>query len=126
MKIYQYELGCQCALSATCMTFDRPTLCNCDSRGFNLTDEGTLSSDQLPIYGLSYGGSFTPYSSLKVKIGPLICSGKKGSYPSEAENFEKEKLKRKLLQLTNQIAETKKDLDKLVDQSDEIKRQNLN
>ena len=109
LRLFKDELGCQCAVSETCKTFDRPTLCNCDSRGFNVTDEGTLSSDQLPIYGLRYGGSFTPYSSVQFDIGPLICSGKNGTYPSEAGNLEKENLNRKLLELTNEIAEIKKD-----------------
>ena len=71
-----------------------------------MTDEGILSSDQLPIYGLSYGGSYTPYSSIKFDIGPLLCVGKKGFYPSEAKNLEKEKLDRKLLELTNELEET--------------------
>ena len=91
-----------------------------------MTDEGTLSSNNLPIYGLSYGGSFTPYSSVQFNIGPLICSGKKGSYPSETERFEKEKLNRKLLELTNEIEETKEDLNALSDQAEEVKNQNLN
>ena len=98
------------------MTFDKPTLCNCDARGFNLTDEGTLSSDQLPIYGLQFGGSFTPYSNVKFDIGPLVCSGKTGNYPSEATDVEKETLKSKLNDLTNDIAETKGDLHDLSEQ----------
>ena len=97
------------------MTFEKPTLCNCDARGFNLTDEGTLSSDQLPIYGVQFGGSFTPFSNVKFNIGPLICSGKNGYYPSEAENVHKETLNSKMNDLTNDIAETKEDLQDLFD-----------
>ena len=91
-----------------------------------MTDEGILSSDQLPIYGLSYGGSYTPYSSIKFDIGPLLCVGKKGLYPSESEKLEKQKLNRRLLELTNELAETKEGLDELTDQTEEIKNQNLN
>ena len=32
------SFGCKCAFSETCKTFEKPTLCNCDARGFNLTD----------------------------------------------------------------------------------------
>ena len=103
-------------MSDSCNTFEKPTLCNCDARSFNLTDEGTLSSDLLPIYALQYGGSVTPYSLIKFSIGPLICSGKQGFYPSEAEDFEKQTLKSKIYNLTNEIAETKQGLHDLSDQ----------
>ena len=83
MRLYKDELGCQCALSATCKTFDRPTLCNCDARGFNATDEGILSSENLPVYEVRLGGSYSPYSSVKFNVGPLVCTGKNGFYPSE-------------------------------------------
>ena len=83
LRLSQDENGCQCALSATCKTFDRPTLCNCDARGFNSTDEGILTSENLPVYGIGLGGSYTPYSSIKFSIGPLVCTGKRGLYPSE-------------------------------------------
>ena len=107
------------------MTFEKPTLCNCDARGFNLTDEGIIWSDQLPIYGLQFGGSFTPYSNVKFDIGPLMCSGKKGHYPSEAKILEKEKLNIRLNELTNYMEETKADLNELSDHAAEADKQNL-
>ena len=103
LKLLKDELGCQCALSKSCYSVNKPTLCNCDARGFNLTDVGIMTSDQLPIYGLQYGGSLTPFGSVKVDIGPLICSGKKGFYPSEAEEIEKQNLNLKMKELTNEI-----------------------
>jgi len=119
LKLFEDEIGCQCALSDTCETIDKPTHCNCDARGFNLTDVGILSSETLPIYGLRYGGSFTPYSLINFDIGPLVCSGKKGYYPSEAEDMEKEKLNSKLNKLTTEIEETNEDLQELSDQLNE-------
>lgn len=83
LRLFKDEVGCQCALSASCTTFDRPTSCNCDARGFNSTDEGILSSENLPVYAIALGGSYTPYSSIKFNVGPLVCTGKRGFYPSE-------------------------------------------
>ena len=77
LRLFKDELGCKCAMTNTCQTFERPTLCNCDARGYNLTDESTLSSDQLPVYGLQYGGAYTPFSNVKFNIGPIIYFGKK-------------------------------------------------
>ena len=42
-----------------------------------------------------------------------MCSGKRGYYPSEAEKVEKETLKSKIDDLTNEISETKEDLQDL-------------
>ena len=126
LRLKKDDLGCQCAMSDTCKAFDKPTLCSCDARGFNLTDEGILSSDQLPVYGVQLGGSYTPYSNVKFNIGPLICSGKEGHYPSEAKILEKEKMNLRLNELTNDIKDTKADLIELSDQAEEFKKQNLN
>ena len=82
----------------------------------NLTDVGTLSSELLPIYGLRYGGSHTPFSSVRFNIGPLICFGKTGFYPSEAEDMKKETLNSKIDELTNNMKETKEELHELFDQ----------
>ena len=113
------DIGCQCALSETCKTFEKPTLCNCDSRGFNVTDVGVLSSDHLPIYGIYHGGSHTPYSFIKYDIGPLICSGKKGFYPSETGDIEKELVNSRLNELKNEMKEIKENLSEISDQLDE-------
>ena len=69
----------------------------------NLTDTGILSSDKLPIYALKYGGSLTPYSSIDYNIGSLVCSGKKGIFPSETDDFEKQSIKSRLSNLEKQI-----------------------
>ena len=119
LKPIKDDIGCQCALSETCQTFEKPTLCSCDSRGFNVTDVGVLSSDQLPIYGLYHGGSHTPYSFINYDIGPLICSGKKGFYPSEADDIEKETVNSRLEELNNEMKETKENLSEISDQLEE-------
>ena len=119
MKHVKDESGCQCAFSNTCYSLVKPTLCNCDSRGFNVTDVGILTSEQLPIYGVQYGGSITPYSSIRFDIGPFICSGKKGFYPSETEDIEKENLTLEINELKNEIKETKEDLYEISDQLEE-------
>jgi len=54
-----------------------------------------------------------------VDIGPLICSGKKGFYPSEAEDVEKQNLNLKMKELANEMKETKEDLNELSDQLEE-------
>lgn len=119
LKPIEDDIGCQCAFSQTCKTFEKPTLCNCDSRGFNVTDVGVISSDQLPIYGLYHGGSHTPYSFINYDIGPIICSGKKGFYPSEADDIAKETLNSKLDELKNEMKEAKENLGEISDQLEE-------
>ena len=122
IKLIKDNIGCQCALSDTCKTFEKPTFCNCDSRGFNVTDVGVLSSDQLPIYGLYYGGSHTPYSFINYNVGPLICSGKNGFYPSEADDIAKETFNSRLDELKNEIKETKENLSEISDHLDDYLR----
>ena len=40
-------------------------------------DEGYLSQKEaLPVMELSYGGSFSPISSIQYILGPLICTGR--------------------------------------------------
>ena len=116
IELHKDAFGCQCALSETCKIFQKPTICNCDAKGMNLTDVGILSSELLPVYGLRYGGFYTPFSSVRFNIGPLICSGKEGFYPSEAEDMEKETLNSKINELKNDMQETKEELEELSDQ----------
>ena len=78
------ETGCECAISGNCRSIENPVLCNCDSRIFNVTDNGILSSEKLPIYALEYGGSFTSISSIHFNIGAFVCRGKNGYYPSKS------------------------------------------
>ena len=98
-------VGCKCSLSRNCKTFGKPNACNCDAPNtFNQTDTGILTSmDKLPIFAVSYGGSLTPYSSINYNIGPLVCSGKKGVFPSEADDIEKERIKSRLRNLENEL-----------------------
>ena len=40
-------------------------------------DEGYLSQKEaLPVMELSYGGSFSPISSIQYILGPLVCTGR--------------------------------------------------
>ena len=72
------DTGCQCSLDGTCAkTLNNDPVCNCDSIGANLIDDGNLTDkDSLPVKSLKYGASVTPYSSVKYVLGPLVCSGK--------------------------------------------------
>ena len=62
----------------TCYSIDNQTLCNCDSRGFNFTDVGILTSKQLPNDDVQYDGSITPPSLIRFDLSPFMCSGNKG------------------------------------------------
>ena len=81
-----------------------------------------MSSDQLPIYGLYYGGSHTPYSFINYNVGPLICSGKNGFYPSEADDIAKETFNSRLDELKNEMKETKENLSEISDHLDDYLR----
>ena len=72
--------GCQCSIDGNC---NRPPhlfhdpICNCDTMYPGSEDDGDLTAkERLPVMKLSYGGSFSPHSSIKYILGPLICSGK--------------------------------------------------
>jgi len=80
------DIGCQCQDDSSCANSnaDMVTLCNCDSRAESMIDSGVITSkSQLPITKLLYGDSEKRYSYIKYSLGPLICSGKNGIYPSE-------------------------------------------
>ena len=72
------ETGCQCSLDGTCAKIpNAQPVCNCDTFGADLIDEGILTDkDSLPVKSLKYGGAKTQFSSIKYILGPLICSGK--------------------------------------------------
>ena len=72
------DTGCQCSLDGTCAkTRNIDPVCNCDTFGANLVDDGNLTDkDSLPVKSLKYGASVTPYSNIKYILGPLVCSGK--------------------------------------------------
>ena len=72
--------GCQCSIESNCSQAPHmyaDSICNCDTMYSNSVDEGVLSSKSaLPVMKLSYGGSFSKYSSILYFIGPLICTGR--------------------------------------------------
>ena len=87
------DTGCQCSLDGTCAKIPRlDPICNCDSLGVDLIDDGNLTDkDALPVKSLRYGGSKTRISTIKYVLGPLVCSGKdwvslKNEY-FECQNF---------------------------------------
>ena len=113
------KTGCQCALTQSCQTVSESTVCNCDSRITNQNDIGILTSDELPISALKYGGSFTSISSINVKLGPFICEGKKGHFPSEAEDIEKKKLNSKIDNLRSVLESFQGNLNNITDKLDD-------
>ena len=76
--------------------------------GMNQTDFGLLEANSLPVCGMQYGGAYTPLSSIRFKLGPLLCFGKNGHYPSEAEQVELEAIKSSLSKLKNEFISTKR------------------
>ena len=82
-----HDEGCQCSLDNSCDSrYNDNNLCNCDDRDIG-TDVGILSSrDQLPVTQLAFGDSEHRYSFIHYTLGDLVCYGKRGLYPSEADN----------------------------------------
>ena len=72
------DTGCQCSFDENCSkTPNIDPVCNCDSLGVGLIDDGNLTDkDALPVKVLKYGGAVTPFSKIKYILGPLVCSGK--------------------------------------------------
>ena len=72
------ETGCQCSIDGTCAeALNSDSICNCDTFGADVTDEGILTDkDSLPVKSLRYGGSGTRISSIKYILGPFACNGK--------------------------------------------------
>ena len=81
-----------------------------------MTDFGILTSDRLPIYKLYYGGAITPYSQVQFDIGPFICSGKRGLFPSEVKDFKSKMMMSNLENIRNELDVTKNDLSKVATQ----------
>ena len=86
------DTGCQCSIDGNCKkTQSTDPICNCDTIGTDLIDDGILTNkDTLPVKSLRYGGSLTPYSTIRYFLGPLVCRGK-ARVSSEAEILEKTK-----------------------------------
>ena len=72
------ETGCQCSIDGTCAeSLNSDSICNCDTFGADVTDEGILTDkNSLPVKALRYGGAMTKFSSVKYILGSLVCSGK--------------------------------------------------
>ena len=65
------ETGCQCSLDETCAKAPNGnTVCNCDTIGAGLIDDGILTDKKsLPVKSLKYGGAITQFSSIKYILG---------------------------------------------------------
>ena len=72
------DTGCQCSIDGTCAeALNSDSICNCDTIGSDLIDEGTLTDKKsLPVKTLRYGGALTKISKVKYVLGPFVCSGK--------------------------------------------------
>ena len=72
------DTGCQCSLDGICAKAPNGnTLCNCDTIGGGLVDEGNLTDKEaLPVKSLKYGGAMLKISSIEYILGPLVCGGK--------------------------------------------------
>ena len=72
------DTGCQCSIDGTCAeALNSDSICNCDTYGADITDEGTLTDkNSLPVKSLRYGGALTKISKVQYVLGPLVCMGK--------------------------------------------------
>ena len=87
------DTGCECSLDSSCQISLSPD-CNCNSFLPNSSDRGKIYSlSKLPIMKLNYGGSISPYSFIKFRLGPMLCQGKSTYYPSEKAEAERKQLK---------------------------------
>jgi len=122
--------------------------CNCDDERTGLIDDNILmSKDQLPVTvkvlkylldiiqyvgyraaelfkALYFGGSSWNISWLNYVLGPLKCSGKPQSYPSEIEALTKKRREQTFAHVVDQAEINKKNLkvldDKIVSEADNI------
>ena len=59
-------------------------ICNCDDMNSADIDSGVLTNmKELPVSQLNYGDSAGRWSWIEYELGPLICQGQGGLYPSE-------------------------------------------
>ena len=107
---HDHDTGCQCSVDRNCERISNLKLiCNCDSRGVNVIDDGILSDKMsLPVMSLRYGGSVTGVSKIQYVLGPLLCSGKAQPYPSEIVEIERNNLKENLSILSNKVKNIEK------------------
>ena len=103
--------GCQCSLEGECVSYGLfKTLCNCDGFGTNVVDSGEITSmDKLPIAKLNYGTSI-PNGKINYYLGPMICSGKQGTFPSEQDDADKQLVQEKIKSVTEELRTAKKEI----------------
>ena len=101
--------GCRCSLEGECASFGlTKTLCNCDGFANKAVDIGEISSmHKLPITQLNYGTSIST-GHIHYFLGPMICGGKRGLFPSEKNEVEKQIVQEQITNISNklQITET--------------------
>ena len=99
--------GCRCAFEGECSSFGlMKTMCNCDGFGQDAIDNGEITSMlKLPITKLNYGTSI-PNGKINYYLGPMICSGKRGYFPSENNKVEKQKIQNQMQNITNDLQKT--------------------
>ena len=75
---------CECASSGTCSNSADGHKCNCDARhNRNESDSGIITDmGSLPVMKFLYGNMRLDHQMASIKIGPLVCKGRK-EIPSE-------------------------------------------
>ena len=103
--------GCQCSIEGECASYGLlKTLCNCDGFGTNVVDRGQIiSMHKLPVTSLNYGTSI-PIGNINYYLGPMICSGKRGIFPSEQDEADKQFVQRQIQNVTQDLHTAKKDI----------------
>ena len=85
-----------------------------------MIDQGEIWSDKLPIFKLNYGGGMTPFSSIAFNLGPFICFGKNGPFPSEQADFERQEIQNKIMSLKRQLNTTQDEMNQLSEKIDDL------
>ena len=103
--------GCQCSLEGECASLGLfKTLCNCDGFGNNVVDKGEITSmNKLPITKLNYGTSIAN-GNIKYYLGPMICTGKRGIFPSEQDDADKQLVQEQIKNVTEELRTAKKEI----------------
>ena len=115
--------GCRCSFESECASFGlMKTLCNCDGFGNDAVDSGEITSmDKLPVSALSYGTSI-PNGKINFYLGPMICSGKRGIFPSEQNDADKQNVQKQLQNVTEDLKNVEKGFQlKTVDLQSQLK-----
>ena len=125
--------GCRCSFEGECASFGlMKTQCNCDGFGKDAIDSGEITSMmKLPITKLNYGTSI-PTGHINYYLGPMICGGKRGSFPSEKFEIDKKIVQEQIRNVTNNLQQSKHEVEsaisklhKDVEQKIEIEKKNV-